>query len=151
MTMTWWRRRLDAEGGFSLVEMVVSMTVAALMLTSAAYVLGSSTRTIVSARANSQAAELISEALEQLRATSYAAVAMDPNDLAGDSRIVGPVGSQTFDPDADGSKYGAEAVLAVTGGVVTPHISTVTRNDQAYTLARYVTTPPVDTEVGTAA
>jgi type II secretory pathway pseudopilin PulG len=151
MTMTWWRRRLNAEGGFSLVEMVVSMTVAALMLTSAAYVLGSSTRTIVSARANSQAAELISEALEQLRATSYAAVAMNPSDLATDSRITGSPGSQTFDPDADGAKYGPEAVLAVTGGAVSPHISTLTRNDQTYTLARYVTTPPLDTEVGTAA
>lgn len=151
MTMIWWRRRLRAEGGFSLVEMVVAMTVAALMLTSAAYVLGSSTKTIVAARANSQAAEIISEALEQLRATSYAAVAMDPNDLASDARLVGSPGSQTFDPDADGTKYGAEAVLAVTGGVVSPHISTVTRNDQAYTLARYVTVPPTDSEVGTAA
>lgn len=142
---------MAGDGGFSIVEMVVAMTVAAMLLTSGAYVLGSSTRAIVAARANSQAAELITEAIEQLRATSYAAVAMSPTDLSGDARLVGSPGSQTFDPDGDAAEFGAEAVLAVTGGAVSPHIATVDRNDQVYTLARYVTTPPTDAVVSTAA
>jgi prepilin-type N-terminal cleavage/methylation domain-containing protein len=150
MTMTRWRHRLSGDGGFSLVEMIVALTVAAMLLTGGAYVLGSSMKTVVAVRANSQAAELISESIEQLRSSAYAAVAMDPADLSGDSRISGSPGAQTFDPDAGGSKFGEETVLAVTGGVVKPHLSSVTRNDQVYSLARYVTVPPTDSSVSTA-
>lgn len=148
--MTRWRRALSAEDGFTLIEMVVAMTVAALMLTGGAAVLGSSLKAIVTARANSQSAELMSETIEQLRAIDYAAVAMSPTDLAGDADIGGTALAPTFDPDGAGPLV-AEAIVATTGGAVSPHITTVTRNDQTYTLATYVTTPPPDAEVSEAA
>jgi prepilin-type N-terminal cleavage/methylation domain-containing protein len=136
-------RALHAEDGFTLVEMVAAVTIASIILIGGAGVLGGSLKAIVAARANSQAAELMSEQLEKLRAYDYSAVAMSPTDLSGDANITGVSPSQMFDPDGTGPLV-AEAIVAASGGVVTPHIVTITRNSQAYTVRTYVTTPPAD-------
>ena len=148
--MARWRRALDADGGFTLIEMVVAITLAALILTGGAAVLSNTLRAIVQARANSQSAELVSEKLEQIRALEYAAIAMDPDDLAGDADIGGTSSAPTTDPDGSGP-LADEALVVADGGAVSPHVVDVTRNAQTYTLATYVTVPPTDSEVGMAA
>lgn len=141
-------RPLD-ETGFSLVEVVVAVTMAALLLMAGAQVLGNSLKTIVYARSDSQSAELVSETIERLRNADYAAVAMVAADIVGDPDIGGTPTVPTFDPDGDGPLL-AEPVVVSAGGIVAPHIVTSPRNAQAYELATYVTTPS-DSEVSTAA
>lgn len=139
------RRRGAGEGGFGLVEVVIAITLASVLLVAGVQVLGTSLKTVVYSRSDSQSAELVSATLEDLRNTDYAAVAMVATDLAGDSDIAGAVGAQTFDPDGSGP-LPAEPVVLSAGGAVNPHIVDVARNAQTYRLATYVTTP-VDTAV----
>lgn len=141
--MSAWQRHRAAtapEDGFSLVEIIVAVTLAAVLLTGGAHVLGSSLKAAVFARNNTQAAELLSETIERLRSSNYASVAMIDTDVAGDAAVTGAAPAYTFDPDGSGPLT-AEPVVTAATGAVSPHVTTVTRNAQRYTLRTYVTRP----------
>ncbi len=136
-------RRHDADagdGGFTLVETVVAITILAGVFVSAGAVFSRMLIGTLYSRQNQQAADVISEEIEALRAQSYAAVAMDAADLAGDAKITTELGVQYYDPDGAGPIVREKVVTAV-GGVVKPHVNVVTRNSTRYTVSRYVTDP----------
>jgi type II secretory pathway pseudopilin PulG len=136
-------RRHDAnagDGGFTLVETVVAITILAGVFVSAGAVFSRMLIGTLYSRQNQQAADVISEEIEALRAQSYAAVAMDASDLTGDANIVLDHTIPTYDPDGAGPIV-AEKIVTAVGGVVKPHINVVTRNNTRYTVSRYVTDP----------
>jgi type II secretory pathway pseudopilin PulG len=138
-------RRQDAnahagDGGFTLVETVVAITILAGVFVSAGAVFSRMLIGTLFSRQNQQAADVISEEIETLRAQSYSAVAMNAADLTGDPKITTESGVQYYDPDGAGPIVREKVVTAV-GGVVTPHIAVVTRNSTRYTVSRYVTDP----------
>jgi prepilin-type N-terminal cleavage/methylation domain-containing protein len=136
-------RRTDAadERGFTLLETVIAITVLAGVFVSAAAVFSRMLVGTLYSRQNQQAADVISERIEHLRAQSVAAVAMDAADLAGDALITTDgLGNKLFDPDGTGP-LAAEPVLTAEGAVVKPHRETVVRNHTTYTLSTYVSDP----------
>lgn len=138
-------RRGRGTQGFSLVEVVIAITLAAVLLTGGARALGSSLKAAVFARSNSQAAELLSERIEDLRSADYAAIAMTAADAASDPAVSGTAPALSFDPDGSGPLTAEPLVLASTG-LVSPHVTTADRNTQKYSLHTYVTAP-ADAEV----
>lgn len=139
------RRRVADDEGFSLVEVIVAITMAAVLLTGGAHALGSSLKAAVFARNNTQAAELLTETIERLRSLDYGALAMVATDLTGDAEITGTAPALTFDPDASGPLPAEPIVLASTGAV-RPHVASHVRNSQSYDVRTYVTAPS-DAEV----
>ena len=72
--------------GFTLVEAVVSLMIAAMLLMALAASLVVQVKGATAARQNQQSIDQASDQIEQVRALSFAAVAMDPTgaDFAGD-------------------------------------------------------------------
>lgn len=135
------RPRVGDERGFTLLETVIAITLLAGVSVSAAAVFSRMLVGTLYSRQNQQAADVISEQIEHLRAQSVAAVAMNAADLAGDPLITTDgLGNRVFDPDGAGP-LAAELVLAAEGGVVNPHRETVVRNHTPYTISTYVTDP----------
>ena len=140
--------RARAEEGFTLLETIVAMSIVVSVLVATAGVLVNMLGGALLARQNQQSAEVLSEEIERVRAAGYSAVAMVAEDLAGDDAVTGPdaSGDHWFDPDGAGPLT-TEKVAVSRGGVVDPHLRTITRNATAYTLRTYVT-EPVDAEGG---
>lgn len=130
--------RRHAEDGFSLVETIVAMGIAATvilgMLASSAF----ATKATVASRQNQQAADLLNRSLEAARSLNYAAVAMVTGQLPGTPAdpafsMVGP--ARYYNPGT-----GVEPVEArATGGIA--HVQTVNNANGVYTLRQYVTVP----------
>ena len=134
------RRAADDESGFTLLEVVIGMSILAAIFVAGGSVLARSLSGVLYSRQNQQVADVISEEIESLRAVSYAAVAMESADLAGDTAITESFGDKWFDPDGAGP-LAAEKVVTAVGGVVSPHIETVVLNRTSFRLAKYVTDP----------
>lgn len=133
-------RRCD--DGFSLVEQVVALMIAAIVFLAVAAMAISGTKATVMSRLNQQAVDILNRSIEDARAMTYAQMTMVSTDLSTDSLITGTttkvwsvpgVGSETVDYHATGS--------------VSPHISTITANvnHATFTLKRYVTVPSTAT------
>lgn len=128
------RRRSDA--GFSLVEVLVAMTIAVTTLIG---LLGASVYALqatVTGRQNQQAADYLNQAVENLRSADFASLTMVTTDLTGDPQITTSGGSYYFNPGT-----GAEPVYAAAVGAVSPHITTLSTSNGTYTLRRYITVP----------
>jgi type II secretory pathway pseudopilin PulG len=132
---------LSSDEGFTLVETVVAMMVAALMFSALAATLVQTTRASLAARQNQQSIDLANDSVESVRNLSFASIAMDPTgaDLSGDTRITKVGSTYYFDPDGTGTYK--EPIYTVTGAAVVPHVATSTHNGTAYKVKTYVTTP----------
>ena len=76
------RRQLPDDGGFTLVEQVVALMIAAIVFTAAAYALIGGLKQSSFAQQNQQSADMLNQAVEDARALTYDQLAMRPTDLA---------------------------------------------------------------------
>ena len=124
-----------ADDGFSLVEVVVALTIATGVFLSLALVTISGVRGTLLARQNQLAGDMVNQAIEKVRALDFADVAMVTGDstLTGDPRIV----SGKFNPGTGV----AEPLVYASVGSLNPHMTTETHNSTTYQVWRYVTQP----------
>ena len=135
------RRRQQADG-FTLIELVVALTIATVIFSAMAAAGLAGVRASGVARQNQQAVDVLNRVVEQYRAVSLTNLAMVTSDLqVGDSSIT--TGSTPRYTVPNG--VGQEAVWAKATGSVSPHVTTTTSGDIkgiVYTVKAYVTTPP---------
>jgi type II secretory pathway pseudopilin PulG len=148
MTSAACRSRLRAstsgDGGFSLVETVVAMTVAALLFGAVGGILVASLRATLAGRQAQQAADLANRTIEHLRNRDFGMLGMDSADAATDPAITA---SGYAVPLTNGTTSTEPIVLASTSPI-NPHITTTPLDGTTFTVARYVTSPPADTMAG---
>ncbi len=135
------RRRHQADG-FTLIELVVALTIATVIFSAMAAAGLAGVRASVVARQNQQAVDVLNRLVEQSRGYTFTNLAMVTSDLqVGDSSI--STGSSPKYTVPNG--IGQESVWAKATGSITPHVKTVTAGDTngiVYTTKTYVTTPP---------
>ncbi len=135
------RRQLSDDGGFTLVEQVVALMIAAIVFTAAAYALIGGLKQSSFAQQNQQSADMLNQAVEKARALSYDQLAMVPADLpTNDSLNTGTC--NCYNPATGGkSGTGVESLALAAAGSLSPHVVTVVQNSVTYTLRQYVTLP----------
>ncbi len=135
------RRRQEADG-FTLIELIVALTIATVVFSAMAAAGLAGVRASVVARQNQQAVDVLNRLVEQTRGVNYATVAMVTSDLqVGDNAITtGPTPKYTV-PNG----VGQENVWAKSTGSVNPHVETAPSSTTAdgveYITKTYVTTP----------
>lgn len=134
-------RTRSTSAGFTIVEMMVALVLAAVILTAGAIALASAMNGVGYSRQNEQSAELLSETIEAARGGSYASVATATNVAAfgADARISSHDGRYWVDPDGSGSMAAEKLVTAANGTL--PVSQVVKRNGTDYTVSSYVTEP----------
>jgi len=139
------RRALREDAGFSLIETVVALTVAALLFTALGGVLVASLRATLVGRQAQQAADLATRTVEKLRNRDYATLGMDAADAATDPAITA---SGYAVPLANGTTS-TEPIFIATSSPLNPHVMPPTVLDgTSFSIARYVTSPPADPTTG---
>lgn len=98
------RRALSGDSGFGLVEVIVSLGIATLVLTSLAFGLAQSLRTSIVARTNQTASDALSREVENVRAMDFGGVVSRAADLPTGG-VTGPSGSAC----GNGLTYGIAA------------------------------------------
>jgi Tfp pilus assembly protein PilV len=122
----------DGEAGFSLIEVVVSFALMALVLTGLAYGVTSAFASIGMAKQRQQGTALANDIVEKVRAVPFASLGMSSTDLTGDSAITTVGATSTF--------RGLTVVTtAAPPAVVAPHVTTTTAGGITYTRKVYVT------------
>lgn len=130
--------RRNETDGFSLIELVVALTIATVVFSAMAAAAFAGVRASVVARQNQQAVDVMNQIVEEGRATSFSSLAMVTSDLqVNDTAITTGSTPQYTVPNG----IGAESVWAKATGSVSPHVATITRAGLTYTLKSYVTTP----------
>jgi prepilin-type N-terminal cleavage/methylation domain-containing protein len=134
-------RQLPDDGGFTLVEQVVALMIAAIVFTAAAYAMIGGLKQSSFAQQNQQSADMLNQAVEKARALSYDQLAMRPADLAvNDPLNVGTC--NCFNPTTGGkSGTGVESLVLDPAGQPATHVETVPQNAVTYTVRKYVTLP----------
>lgn len=135
------RRVLSDDGGFTLVEQVVALMIAAIVFTAAAYAMIGGLKQSSFAQQNQQSADMLNQAVEKARALSYDQLAMVPGDLV----VSDPLNTSTcncYNP-TNNSKTGTgvENLVLDAAGSLSPHVETVVQNHLVFTLRKYVTQP----------
>ncbi len=131
------RRRHEADG-FTLIELIVALTIATVIFSAMAAAGLAGVKASVVARQNQQSVDVLNRMVEQARGVSYASVAMVTSDLSvNDTAITGSPKKYTV-PNG----IGAENVWAEATGSVNPHVTSETSPDGIiYTTRTYVTVP----------
>ena len=144
------RRLPGGDDGFSLVEAVVALAIAAAIFTALAFALIGGARSALLSQQNQQAADVLNRAVEQARAVPYDSLAVREADIdtgeAGRTPALSAV--DTYDPNDDtATGAGAEALVYDPNGLVAPgalgvaHVATVAQNGGSFSVRRYVTVP----------
>ena len=136
------RVALGDESGFSLLEAVVALVIAAVIFTGLAAVSISAVHASLLGRQNQQAGDLIGKRIEQLRVLDIQAVANVDADMVSstDTRIQNCGGAKCVDPGTGTT----ENLVLDDAGAVAPHLSTVASsatNNTTFQIASYVTLP----------
>jgi len=141
--LTLMRRRRGSDDGFSLIELVVALSIAMVIFAAMAATAIAGIRASVVARQNQQAVDVLNQVLEEGRSVAFANLAMVPSDLSvNDTSITGSTPAYVV-PNGIGS----EPVWTDLTGTVNPHVVTEEgANGVDYTLKRYVTVPAGSTE-----
>ncbi|HEX7167526.1 MAG TPA: prepilin-type N-terminal cleavage/methylation domain-containing protein [Acidimicrobiales bacterium] len=142
------------EGGFSLLETVVAITIAAVVFAAAGGVLVNMVTSTLVSRQNQRAADLASETLENLRGQDYGALAMVATDLNTDvtAGVIRKASATQYFFDSDNETTGASAgelVVTSNAGIINPHITSVKKGSTTYRVAVYATRA-TDSEIGSA-
>lgn len=128
------------DDGFTLIEAVVALTVASIVFTGFAAASIGGVRSVLVGRTAQQASDVGERALEEMRALGYDSAAM----VAGDLGVNDPVdvaSCSCYNPADDSVEGDTEPLDVKANGGVTPHVTTETINETAYTVRRYVTVP----------
>lgn len=144
------RRRMGAgDEGFTMVEAVVALVVAALIFTAVAAGMVQAIRATLFARQNQQSVDVVSQQVETLRGVDYASLSLSTADSTFSSDTsMKQVGGAWY-ADIDGKGTYEQVVTLASGAAVPTHISTVARNNTSFTMKTYVTTPPTDSAATT--
>ena len=132
--------RQHDDSGFTLVEAVVALFVLATIFTALAAAAMGSLRASMTARAEQQAIDFATEALEKTRAADYYSLANVSADVSGDPRVSACGSDKCIDP---GTGTAEPLVLSATGSV-NPHVSAVNldlANNVTMNLYTYITRP----------
>lgn len=147
------RRRQNAEEGFTLVELTVAMVVTMLVLTSLIIVFLGSIRGVALAKQRQAATGLATGTMEQFRALDYGTLSagLYCSDLAGDANVTvsgtcGGGGTATLAPAGSSINETVKVQTGTppAGGVapIYPHVATKTIENVTYTTKAYVTVSP---------
>ena len=143
------RRLRDScdDSGFSLVESVIALTIAAIAFSALAAGMISSLKAVVNGRQAQQASDVLQQSMEKLRALGYDSLAMRSTDLAvGDTLALS--GCSCYNPLNDTTSGASTEPLALDpGGSVNPHVLLITENATVYKVREYVTKPTDTTGV----
>jgi hypothetical protein len=150
MTSAARRARLGAsangEAGFSLVETVLAMTVAALMFGAVGGVLLVGLKSTLVGRQAQQAADLANRTVEELRNRDFTTLGLASTDVASDPAITASGYAVPLANDTTST----EPIVFVTTSPISQHVRTTTLDSTTFTVARYVTSPPADAVAGNA-
>jgi prepilin-type N-terminal cleavage/methylation domain-containing protein len=140
------RRARAARGneGFTMIEVVVSILIAAIAFTALAFTLVGVVKASSFSRENQQAGDVLNQAIEKGRALGYDGLAMVSTDLnASDSRSPALGTCACYNPVSDStSGTGVETLAVDAAGGLSPHVSLVSGGTNLrYTLKEYVTKP----------
>lgn len=128
------RRAVRTQRGFTLLELVVTVTVGALVILALARGYVATHRAGRSARTTTQATGLARGALDSARALGWAGLAHVPGGTAGDPNVAGGA----FDPDGVGP-LAAEDIAESGVGALAPYVETSVIDGVTYTISTYVT------------
>ena len=140
------RASASGEAGFSLVETIVAMTVAALVFGAVGGILLVSLKATLVGRQAQQAADLANRTVEQMRNRDYTTLGLASADAATDPAITA---SGYAVPLSNGTTT-VEPVVLLTTSPISQHVTTMTLDGTSFTVARYVTSPPADAVAGNA-
>jgi type II secretory pathway pseudopilin PulG len=141
------RRRPEGDDGFSLVEAMVALAIAAAVFTALAFALIGGAHAALLSQQNQQAGDVLNKAVEEIRALPYDSVSMRQTDLdVGEPTRSPAVGTcNCYNPTDDTtSGAGVEDLFPRDAhGAVAPHANVVTtaQNGGSFTVRRYVTSP----------
>jgi type II secretory pathway pseudopilin PulG len=141
------RVRPSDDGGFSLVEAIVALGIAAAVFTALAFALIGGAHAALLSQQNQQAGDVLNKAVEEIRALPYDSVAMRQTDLnVGEAPRSPAIGTcNCYNPTNDTtSGTGLEDLFPRDpNGAVAPHVNVVTaaQNGGSFTVRRYVTSP----------
>ncbi len=128
------------DGGFTLVEAVVALFVLGIVFTAMAAAAMGSLRASMNSRAEQQAIDFATEAVEQARQADYYSLGHDATDVAADTAYVTSCGSTWCFNPGDGS----EQLIIAAGGSINPHttvVSSTVNNGVNFQVSTFVTKP----------
>lgn len=134
------RRPLRDESGFTLVEAVVSLMILGIIFSALALAAVGTLRASLNSRAEQQAIDFATQALENARQYQYASLANVGSDMAGDSRVQTVGSVKKVDP---GDGIDPEPLVLSANGIP-KHVITIpatTANRVSFTVSTYVTSP----------
>ena len=131
--------RRETTSGFTLIELVVALSIATVVFSAMAAAGLAGVRASVVARQNQQVVDVLNRMIEESRSQTYSSLAMVDSDLQVDDTAISTGATPTFDvPNGIGSE---EVWVDPTGGV-NPHVEVLeTANGNEFTLRTYVTVP----------
>ena len=139
------RRRRAGDDGFTIIEAIVALAIAAVAFMSLGYGLIGGLHVSLLAQQNQQAGDLLNQAVEQARDITYSQLAMVSSDLGVGDPSWSPsiTAANCYNPSTDSTSGGSacEPLYTATGGSINPHVQTVAQNGLTYTIRRYITQP----------
>ncbi len=147
--------RARSEEGFSLIEAMAALFVAAIVIGASVATAISGYRAVRSTKFFQQGTALGNEFTELARDLQYDELNMQTSDLTGDTRITGAgtcgsvPGTHYFDPDSTGPMTCEAIVNVASGAGIADHQTTEDVGGKTYTVSRYVTWVDADTQGST--
>lgn len=129
------RRLRDEEDGFTILEVVIAMSVLAMASIGFATTAGVGLRLIGTSNERQTGVQVVNESMETARATPYTGLILDS--------AVAFEGAGTPDEDVVGTTYGGEELVVGAGGAF-DHRVTSELNGATYEVYRYITWVPSD-------